>query len=56
MAHFPKPFFKKARSAWYVQLDGKQIKLAPDKDLAFERYHQLMQARCRTGAACTRAT
>src|SRR5262245_3115075 len=45
MPHFPKPFFKKARSAWYVQLDGKQVKLAPDKDLAFERYHQLMQER-----------
>lgn len=26
MAHFPKPFFKKARKNWYVEIDRKQIK------------------------------
>ena len=43
MAHFPKPFFKKARKSWYVEIDRKQIKLGPDRDEAFRQYHQLMQ-------------
>ena len=43
MAHFPKPFFKKARKSWYVQIDRKQIKLGYDKEAAFQQYHQLMQ-------------
>ena len=44
MPHFPKPFFKKARRLWYVQIDGRQMCLGPDKDAAFQQYHQLMQA------------
>ncbi len=32
MAHRPKPFFKKSRSAWYVQLNGRQHNLGPDED------------------------
>jgi integrase len=43
VAHFPKPFFKKARRSWYVQIDRKQIKLGCDKEKAFLQYHQLMQ-------------
>jgi hypothetical protein len=43
--HFPKPFFKKSRKAWYVEVDRKQINLGPDQDAAFERYHQIMQDR-----------
>ncbi len=42
MPHFPKPFFKKARRVWYVEIDRKQINLGPDKDEAFRQYHQLM--------------
>jgi integrase len=42
MPHFPKPFFKKARRSWYVEIDRKQIKLGPDRDEAFRRYHELM--------------
>lgn len=42
MPHFPKPFFKKARGVWYVEIDRKQINLGPDRDEAFRRYHQLM--------------
>jgi len=42
MPHFPKPFFKKARGVWYVEIDRKQINLGPDKDEAFRQYHQLM--------------
>ena len=42
MAHFPKPFFKKARGLWYVEINRKQINLGPDRDAAFELYHQMM--------------
>lgn len=42
MPHFPKPFFRKPRGLWYVQLDGRQINLGPDRDEAFRRYHRLM--------------
>lgn len=42
MSHFPKPFFRPARRLWYVQMAGKQINLGPDRDAAFERYHELM--------------
>lgn len=42
MAHFPKPFFKKARGVWYVEINRKQVNLGPDKDEAFRQYHQLM--------------
>ena len=45
MAHFPKPFFRPARSLWYVQIDGKQINLGADKTDAFKAYHGLMQQR-----------
>jgi len=42
MPHFPKPFFKKARGVWYVEINRKQIKLGPDREEAFRRYHELM--------------
>lgn len=48
MAHFPIPFFKKARQLWYVEIDRKQHCLGPDKEAAFVQYHQLMQVRQRT--------
>jgi hypothetical protein len=44
MPHFPKPFFRKPRGAWYVQIDGKQHNLGPDRDEAFRRYHALMSS------------
>lgn len=40
---FPKPFFKKARKSWYVEINRKQIKLGSDKEEAFQQCHQLMQ-------------
>ena len=43
MAHFPKPFLKKARKSWYVEINRKQIKLGFDKEEAFLQYHLLMQ-------------
>lgn len=42
MPHFPKPFFKKGRGVWYVEIDRKQVNLGPNRDEAFRRYHQLM--------------
>ncbi len=42
MPRFPKPWFRKDRDCWYVQLDGKQHNLGPDRELAFKRYHDLM--------------
>ena len=45
MSHFPKPFFRKPRGRWYVQLNGKQVNLGPDKDEAFRKYHELMSTR-----------
>ena len=40
--HFPKPFFRKSRRLWYVQIDGRQHNLGPDKEKAFQAYHELM--------------
>jgi hypothetical protein len=42
MPHFPKPFFRSARNAWYVQIGTRQINLGPEKDAAFKRNHELM--------------
>ena len=43
MPHFPKPFYRKSRGLWYVQIDGKQHNLGPDRDQAFDAYHDLMR-------------
>ena len=40
--HFPKPFYRKPRRRWYVQINGKQINLGPDRDEAFRLYHEMM--------------
>src|SRR5262245_2181537 len=39
---FPKPFFRKAKQAWYLQLGGRQISLGKDRDEAFRRYQEIM--------------
>jgi integrase len=41
---FRKPFYRASRKLWYVQLNGRQINLGPDKAEAFRRYHELMAA------------
>jgi integrase len=43
MPHFAKPFFKASRNTWYVQIGTKQHNLGPDRQQAFERYHELMR-------------
>jgi integrase len=45
--HYPRPFFVKKRNRWYVQLDGKQINLGPEKETAFSRYHDIMAERAK---------
>jgi site-specific recombinase XerD len=42
MARPPKPWFWKARKAWYVTIDGTRHFLAEDKEAALTRFHQLM--------------
>jgi integrase len=42
MPRFPKPWFRKERQAWFVQMDGHQVNLGPDRNLAIKRYHELM--------------
>ena len=41
---FPKPFYRKSRDTWYVQIDGRQINLGKDRETAFQRYHAIMAA------------
>jgi len=38
MPHFPKPFFRTARQCWFVEIDGRQIRLCQDREEAFRRY------------------
>lgn len=44
MARPNKPWYWKARQAWYVKIDGKRHPLGPDKDQAHRLYHELMAA------------
>lgn len=39
---FPKPWYRRSRRAWFVTLDGQQIKLGTTKDEALRRYQDLM--------------
>ncbi|MBX3437014.1 MAG: tyrosine-type recombinase/integrase, partial [Planctomycetaceae bacterium] len=43
MARRPKPWFRKARGAWFVTLDGVQHNLGPEKKAAFDRFYELMR-------------
>ena len=42
---FPKPWYRKSRRAWFVTLDGQQVKLAASKDEALRRYQDLLANR-----------
>ena len=42
MARTPKPWFWKARRAWFVTIDGSRICLGREKQEAVTRFHQLM--------------
>ena len=43
MARRPKPWFRKARGAWFVTLNGVPHNLGPDKKAAFDRFYDLMR-------------
>jgi len=38
----PKPFYKKTHSCWYTTVAGKQVRLDPDRDKAWEKFYALM--------------
>lgn len=40
-----KPYFKKSHQAWYVNIDGRPVKLGRDKEAAEVEYHRLMADR-----------
>jgi len=42
MARPHKPWFRKQTQQWYVEIDGTQHCLGPDKDEAIRRFHKLM--------------
>jgi integrase len=42
--HVPKPFYRKSRDTWYVEIDGRQVNLGKDREVAFQRYHSIMAA------------
>lgn len=37
-----KPWFRKQTQRWYLEHDGRQVNLGPDKAAAFEQYHRIM--------------
>ena len=42
MARTPKPWWRKDRQCWCVTIDGRRHSLGPDREAAFQRFHQLM--------------
>ncbi len=62
MAHRPKPFFRTARDAWYVQLGSQQLRLCPGprsaatEGAAWEAFHRLMAARAAADNSAVSAT
>ena len=49
MARTPKPWYRKDRKAWFVTIAGTRHNLGPDRELAFQQFHELMAqpAQCR---------
>ncbi len=41
----PRPFYKKSHQCWYLAIQGRQFRLDPDKDKAWQRYYELMGRR-----------
>ena len=38
----PKPWYRKQTKSWYVQIDGRQIRLGTKKRDAWNKYHEVM--------------
>ena len=43
MARRPKPWYRKARKAWYVTIDGTQYNLGANKKEAYDRFYELLR-------------
>jgi hypothetical protein len=39
MPHFPKPFFKRTRGPWHLEINRKPHNPSPDWAEGFRRYH-----------------
>lgn len=46
---YPKPWYRRSRGVWYVQLGRRQINLGPDEAAAWAEYHRLMEAEAGDG-------
>ena len=44
MARPQKPWYRKSRQSWFVEVAVKQHNLGPDKEEAHRRFHELMAA------------
>ena len=42
MKGFNRPYWRNSHRCWYLNVDGKQVRLAPDKALAHALWHQMM--------------
>src|SRR5437588_8213072 len=42
MARRSEPWFREERGQWYVWHQGRQLRLGPDKEEAFDQWHNLM--------------
>jgi integrase len=42
MARIPKPWWRKDRKSWFVTINGKRYDLGPDREFAWQRFHELM--------------
>ncbi len=38
----PKPYFRKQTRSWYCSISGRQVSLGKDREVAFEKFHELM--------------
>ncbi len=45
MARPSKPYLRKQTKSWYCSIDGQQIPLGKDREIAFEKFHALMADR-----------
>lgn len=54
MPHFPKPYFRRSRRQFYVQVDGHEFTLGPDREAAFAKYHEVMRDRPQPQSASDR--
>ncbi|HBE68162.1 MAG TPA: hypothetical protein DDW52_08435 [Planctomycetaceae bacterium] len=37
-----KPWYRKSKKRWFVEVNGKQVNLGPEREEAFRQFHKLM--------------